>query len=1061
MAESVTIPPKSSRKDALDYQHLYDTAVEAIQKYSGNVWSDYNLHDPGVTIVEVLAYALTDLGYRTKNRVVDILAMPAGTDVELLRDTLFPPEDVLSCSAITLNDYRKIMLEIEGVKNVAILPAFDQPDFKGLYDIEVVAENIPGMDPAQLHDSIRDEVFKLVRENRNLCEDFDDVRFLDSAPLAIELELETDPDVSGEVIASRVAIVVQEYLTPTIRFQSLDELWDLEMPVDQIFSGPTLSSGFIPDHVLENHWIRRDIRTSDLINIIMDIPGVRFVRQLNLVDRFSRTHKWRYELEPGFAPVLDLEASHLKLVSKNNIIESGTNLQSFQDRIRKLRSVKSSHKQLTFPRTRGDFQDLSEYHSIQHEFPAAYGIGEEGIREYGLDSNDLELREAQARQLKGYLMIFEQLLANYFSQLANLNQLFCIEDVRQTFFQQPVLDMPRGQYVYTLFVSGYLERNLDLKNDDLLRREWNDFKDKYQRWLDLKDKISQWDKLSTDEEAWQEAQNEDKNLRFFLARFQSLEGYHEQHQDVRSFHAQLEYTEEDQDTFLKRRSQVLDHLLARFSVDVTSIAYRQQGAHLQEEDVNLRLEVLRNFVVNSADRGDGYNHCENVLDPENRSGLEKWWGSLLGIPVRSKRFVGETLEGLLSIASGQGGNSTEEEFVIQFHQTTRDLAIEQIFQHADERENYRIEDDGSVAITTDKGDVFASLLTGDLPQNELPAIVDSLRDRVQGLNQGLEGMYLIEHLLLRPDNDRKAFNYAVRNSLGEVLFRSREPLSFDGREAELRQLLRVGRLEERYHARRLGVNQYKMVLCSEDGALELESSEFFYSEEEVQARVELFHRYLDEIYTEIVGADPHIAHQFLALHTEEMQDSAGMLRKLYDLVTNTTGDNQGSFRVIQVNQHYLLQLVDDNEEPVFEGRETYRDKAGALAHINFIRDGFERAFTKELQKHSAVEYYTTQYDLYNQVSDPYSMILTVIMPSWPYRFQDSQFRRHIEQTILRETPAHLAVNVKWLNFSKMGQFEEIWYAYLATRAGFLENPMPGMQEQLDVLTENLLELLAE
>ncbi|WP_201747752.1 hypothetical protein [Dyadobacter flavalbus] len=37
-----------------------------IRALSGKRWTDHNLHDPGITTLEVLCYALTDLGYRTE-----------------------------------------------------------------------------------------------------------------------------------------------------------------------------------------------------------------------------------------------------------------------------------------------------------------------------------------------------------------------------------------------------------------------------------------------------------------------------------------------------------------------------------------------------------------------------------------------------------------------------------------------------------------------------------------------------------------------------------------------------------------------------------------------------------------------------------------------------------------------------------------------------------------------------------------------------------------------------------------------------------------------------------
>ncbi|MBL7774650.1 MAG: hypothetical protein JNK89_01535, partial [Saprospiraceae bacterium] len=65
--------------------------------------------------------------------------------------------------------------------------------------------------------------------------------------------------------------------------------------------------------------------------------------------------------------------------------------------------------------------DLSDYWSIQHDFPNVYGIGPDGLP----DSATLQ-RKAQALQLKGYLLFFDQLLADYLAQLAQLRVLFSL-----------------------------------------------------------------------------------------------------------------------------------------------------------------------------------------------------------------------------------------------------------------------------------------------------------------------------------------------------------------------------------------------------------------------------------------------------------------------------------------------------------------------------------------------------------------------------------------------------------------------------------------------------------
>ena len=53
-------------------------------------------------------------------------------------------------------------------------------------------------------------------------------------------------------------------------------------------------------------------------------------------------------------------------------------------------------------------------------------------------------RIAQAKQLKSYLLFFDQILANYFAQLSNLKQLLSPDNEhRKSYFTQVVKDVKR------------------------------------------------------------------------------------------------------------------------------------------------------------------------------------------------------------------------------------------------------------------------------------------------------------------------------------------------------------------------------------------------------------------------------------------------------------------------------------------------------------------------------------------------------------------------------------------------------------------------------------------
>ena len=92
------------------------------------------------------------------------------------------------------------------------------------------------------------------------------------------------------------------------------------------------------------------------------------------------------------------------------------------------------------------FYDLNSYFAVQNSLPLTYGVGTAGLPETAT-----ELRKAQAKQLKAYLLFFEQLLVNYLSQLANVDELFAVDNsVSQTYFSR-LLDSGEVEGIASLY----------------------------------------------------------------------------------------------------------------------------------------------------------------------------------------------------------------------------------------------------------------------------------------------------------------------------------------------------------------------------------------------------------------------------------------------------------------------------------------------------------------------------------------------------------------------------------------------------------------------------------
>lgn len=112
MPSATTIPRGRPGHISLDFDSLRSEGIRHLENIATEIWTDFNAGEPGITILEALCYAITDLGYRT--RVTPIADLAAGDGK---RKIFFSPEEILTCAPVTVNDFRKLLIDVEGVKN--------------------------------------------------------------------------------------------------------------------------------------------------------------------------------------------------------------------------------------------------------------------------------------------------------------------------------------------------------------------------------------------------------------------------------------------------------------------------------------------------------------------------------------------------------------------------------------------------------------------------------------------------------------------------------------------------------------------------------------------------------------------------------------------------------------------------------------------------------------------------------------------------------------------------------------------------------------------------------
>ena len=735
MLSELIIPKNKTSELSLDYRQLYALGLKHAQLLSNRVWTDYNVHDPGITILEMLCYAITDLGYRASFPIKDLLAV-ADDNAANMAKQFFTARRILPNRPLTKNDYRKLLIDKEGVKNAWIsphplsyyadtvkgelldsnpgLPGIEEVKIAGLYDVTL--EYSETIITGQQKDDVKAAVVKLLQANRNLCEDFTGFGEIQEQVFNLCCELELEPSADVSAVKAEMFFRVQNYLCPSVHFYSLSQMLNRSREdgslysADEIFDGPALESGFIDDRELAAAELRTSVRLSDIISLIMDIRGVIAVRNILLLTLNDDPahpapppeNKWVVEVEPGKKPTLttdflDDNYNFLNFYKRNMPVFAQLDkvlaALSALNALFPLKPDPGSPNDLEIPL--GNFRNPSDFYSFQNDFPALYGLSDDGT-----ESTATTKHKALVKQLKAYLLFYDQLMADYLAQLSHIKDLFSTDpSIERTYFYQ-VVD------TFTGYKDIYKPVGADI--------------------------------LTT-----------------------------------------LETKTEDQSLHTERRNRFLDHLIARFAErfsDFASIVHTALGAS-PESIAKYKCDFLSNYPSISSERSLAYNYSldntSDLWDSLNVSGLEKRLAKLLGIPNLMRRNLSDFN---FTIYAEIDGNPTDEfRFRIRNSHTKKIILSSSMHYvtEADARTEMRwairagmLPSQYQKKMTVDKryyfnivdhaGEVIARRIeyfaTEELMNRAIEELINYLQE-----NFSDEGMFLIENILLRPELEGDPF----------------------------------------------------------------------------------------------------------------------------------------------------------------------------------------------------------------------------------------------------------------------------------------------------------------
>lgn len=124
MSDPISILKNNPLLPAEDYVSLRKKGIKHIEKLGSSIWTDYNTSDPGISVLEAVCYAITDLAYRTDFEIKDLLA-PENLTEKTWNQIFYTARQILHNNPLTIHDYRKLIIDIKGVRNAWIEPSKD------------------------------------------------------------------------------------------------------------------------------------------------------------------------------------------------------------------------------------------------------------------------------------------------------------------------------------------------------------------------------------------------------------------------------------------------------------------------------------------------------------------------------------------------------------------------------------------------------------------------------------------------------------------------------------------------------------------------------------------------------------------------------------------------------------------------------------------------------------------------------------------------------------------------------------------------------------------------
>lgn len=411
-----------TRPDGDDlYTILQRKTLAELQRLSGKVWTDFNPHDPGVTLADIVNYALTETDYKLGFGMEDYLTDTDGT-WPVGRYGLFPASEVYPSAPVTPDDYRVLILaRFPMVQNVDITADPGSCSYNFILRLSPFFTDEAG---------IISRVRSFLNRHRNLCENIGEVTVGRLEKLTLEAELDILPDSNVTEILVQIFWTAMQYLSGSVQLDilvsgNLEQEPDLSLWYEGPVKDVRAVIPFQKNTAMELYWR------------LNAINGIRNFKTCWFRDMEGRAVT---DFQNGY--MLPIPDSLSDVVVKVRGEQVYADVDEFKEKLKARYFLRSTMRMRHLMQERGQgmqdmhvdaavhemrrkacYRDVYGHYSVAGEFPECYHISEKDFAG-GMSAG----RIAEARNFGSYLRLFDLLMERSMGELAGLKSLLSIED---------------------------------------------------------------------------------------------------------------------------------------------------------------------------------------------------------------------------------------------------------------------------------------------------------------------------------------------------------------------------------------------------------------------------------------------------------------------------------------------------------------------------------------------------------------------------------------------------------------------------------------------------------